>query len=188
MKSMDATTELKAFNQLFTDYQSRFIRFANFYIRDTAVAEDFTIEALMYYWENRHRLESETNIPAYILTIIKNKCLNHLTHRQTVENVSEMLLSNAQWELSTRVASLQECEPYELFTAEMHEIVDKTLESLPKQTKDIFIMSRYQNLSHKEIADKLNITTKGVEFHISKAIKALRISLKDYMPVLLFFL
>eukprot|EP00825_Cyclidium_porcatum_P001080 TRINITY_DN10482_c0_g1_i1.p2 TRINITY_DN10482_c0_g1~~TRINITY_DN10482_c0_g1_i1.p2 ORF type:complete len:119 (+),score=20.60 TRINITY_DN10482_c0_g1_i1:35-391(+) len=84
--------------------------------------------------------------------------------------------------------ALQECEPYELFTAEMNEIVDKTLESLPKQTKEIFIMSRYQNLSHKEIADKLNITTKGVEFHISKAIKALRISLKDYMPVLLFFL
>lgn len=40
------TTELKAFNQLFTDYQSRFIRFANFYVRDDVIAEDFTIEAL----------------------------------------------------------------------------------------------------------------------------------------------
>ena len=44
---MENTTDLKAFNQLFTDYQGRFIRFANTYVRDVAVAEDFTIEALM---------------------------------------------------------------------------------------------------------------------------------------------
>ena len=77
---MENTTDLKAFNQLFTDYQGRFIRFANTYVRDIAVAEDFTIEALMYYWENRHSLEKDSNAPAYILTIIKNKCLNYL-HR-----------------------------------------------------------------------------------------------------------
>lgn len=185
---MDTTTELRAFNQLFSDHQSRFIRFANSYIRDTAIAEDFTIEALMYYWENRHQLQSETNVPAYILTIIKHKCLNHLQHIQTVQDVSEKILSNAQWELSTRIATLQVCEPYEIFTAEMQAIVDQTLESLPSQTRKIFIMSRYQNKSHKEIAELLNISTKGVEFHVSKTIKALRISLKDYMPVLLFFL
>ena len=75
---MENTTDLKAFNQLFTDYQGRFIRFANTYVRDVAVAEDFTIEALMYYWENRHSLEEDSNVPAYILTIIKNKCLNYL--------------------------------------------------------------------------------------------------------------
>ena len=70
---MENTTDLKAFNQLFTDYQGRFIRFANTYVRDIAVAEDFTIEALMYYWENRHSLEKDSNVPAYILTIIKKQ-------------------------------------------------------------------------------------------------------------------
>ena len=76
---MENTTDLKAFNQLFTDYQGRFIRFANTYVRDIAVAEDFTIEALMYYWENRHSLEKDSNVPAYILTIIKNKCQRTIT-------------------------------------------------------------------------------------------------------------
>lgn len=185
---MDTTTELRDFNQLFIDYQSRFIRFANTYIRDTAIAEDFTIEALMYYWENRHKLEPETNVPAYILTVIKHKCLNYLQHLQIVQDVSENIVSHARWELSTRIATLQVCEPYELFTAEMEAIVTQTLESLSSQTRQIFIMSRYQNKSHKEIAEILNISTKGVEFHVSKAIKALRISLKDYMPVLIFFL
>ena len=51
---MEYSADLKAFNQLFADYQGRFIRFANIYVRDIAVAEDFTIEALMQYWENRN--------------------------------------------------------------------------------------------------------------------------------------
>lgn len=54
---MEYSADLKAFNQLFADYQGRFIRFANIYVRDIAVAEDFTIEALMQYWENRNTLE-----------------------------------------------------------------------------------------------------------------------------------
>ena len=56
---MEYSTDLKAFNQLFADYQGRFIRFANIYVRDIAVAEDFTIEALMQYWENRNTLKAD---------------------------------------------------------------------------------------------------------------------------------
>jgi RNA polymerase sigma-70 factor (ECF subfamily) len=185
---MDTTTELRAFNQLFINYQIRFIRFANSYVRDTAAAEDFTMEALMYYWENRNNLKPDTNVPAYVLTIIKHKCLNYLQHLQTVQDTSQKMISNAEWELSTRISTLQVCEPYELFTVEIEELVNKTLDSLPLQTRKIFIMSRYQNKSHKEIAEMLNMSTKNVEFHVSKSIKALRISLKDYLPVLVFFL
>ena len=58
---------------------------------------------------------------------------------------------------------------YEVFTKEIQEIVDRTLDALPEQTRKIFVMSRNENKSHKEIAELLDITTKGVEFHISKA-------------------
>lgn len=60
-------------------------------------------------------------------------------------------------------------------------------ETLPKQTRDIFIRSRYNNQSHKEIAAALGISTKTVEFHITKALKVLRIALKGYYPLLAFF-
>ena len=59
---MEYSADLKAFNQLFADYQGRFIRFANIYVRDIAVAEDFTIEALMQYWENRNTLKADSPI------------------------------------------------------------------------------------------------------------------------------
>ena len=111
---MEYSADLKAFNQLFADYQGRFIRFANIYVRDIAVAEDFTIEALMQYWENRNTLKADSNVPAYILTIIKNKCINYLQHIQVREDASEHLKNHAEWELNTRISTLEACNPEEL--------------------------------------------------------------------------
>ena len=61
--------------------------------------------------------------------------------------------------------------------------MDETLKKLPDQTRRVFIMSRFENKSGKEIADILGITVKGVDYHIAKALKALRMSLKDYLPL-----
>ncbi len=60
-----------------------------------------------------------------------------------------------------------------------------TLKSF-RADRRIFIMSRFENKSGKEIADILGITVKGVDYHMGKALKALRISLKDYLPILYF--
>jgi RNA polymerase sigma-70 factor (ECF subfamily) len=175
--------ELKEFNLLFTGYRERFIRFANAYVRDMAVAEDVTTDAFMYYWEHRHALPPDVNLPAYLLTIIKHNCLNHLEHIRIREAASEALKKHAEWELQTRISTLEACEPNDLFSTEIREIVEKTLATLPAQTRQIFIMSRYENRPYKEIAVHFDMTVKGVEFHIAKAIKRLSRSLKDYLSI-----
>ena len=91
------------------------------------------------------------------------------------------------WELNLRIATLEACNPEKLFSDELQSLVDKALETLPEQTRDIFVRSRYNNQSHKEIAAALDISTKTVEFHITKALKVLRVALKDYFPLLAFF-
>lgn len=185
-RGMENTNDLKAFNTLFTEYQGRFIRFAYTYVRDTAVAEDIAIEALMYYWENRRKLASDSNVPAYILTTIKHKCLNHLQHIQVKEEANEALRNHAAWGLNTRISTLKACDPNELFSAEAQEIVNQTLAKMPEQTRKVFVMSRYQNRSYKEIADALGMTTKGVEYHMGRALQKLHANLRDYLPLFLF--
>ena len=86
------------------------------------------------------------------------------------------------------IVSLDACEPYELLVKEMQELIQQTLDKLPERTRKIFILSRYENKSYKEIAALMNMTTKGVDFHICKALKALQINLKDYFPLFLYFL
>jgi RNA polymerase sigma-70 factor (ECF subfamily) len=178
---MNIPKDLETFNQLYSTYKKRFIRFSQYYIRDIEIAEGIVTDALIYYWENKHRLTSDKNIPAYVLTVIKHKCLNYLHRQQLHQQATNALQSHAEWELSTRIASLEGCEPYELFAEEVQEIVTRTLSNLPARTRQIFFMSRTQNMSNQEIADSLKTTKKGVEFHITKALKILRIKLKDYM-------
>ena len=121
--------DIVSFNKLYRDFEKRFVRFADSYVRDISVAEDITIESMMYYWENRTSLETDTNVPAYILTIIKNKCLNHLRHQRICEEYSEQAQAYYEWELNTRIATLQACEPYcSLLTAEIQELVQQALD------------------------------------------------------------
>mgnify|MGYP001359660927 CR=1 FL=1 len=180
--------DLIDFNNLFNDYYQRFVHFAFSFVKEIKLAEDFAIEAFMSYWENRDKLTSDTNPPAYILTIIKNKCISHLRHLQIRNNVEEKLADHYYWKLRTQLVTLEVCDPEEIFSKEIMDIVDKALHKLPENTRNIFILSRFENLSHKEIAEKMNMTPKGVEFHICKSLKILRVALKDYMPSVLYFL
>ena len=133
---------LSDFNRFFLEYQQRFIHFATTYVHDEAVAEDVVIESMMYYWENKEHLATDTNIPAYVLTAIKHKCIDYLRHRQLHQEVSDEISSLYAWELSNRILSLEEFEPNEIFTREIQELVDETLSTLPERTRHIFIMSR----------------------------------------------
>mgnify|MGYP000004948406 FL=1 len=175
------SSDLIRFNKFFSENQQRFIRFAWTYTRDEIVAEDIVMEALMSYWENRLKISSEINPSAYVLTVVKNKCLNHLRHLQLGNEVSDRVSSHSEWELSNRIATLDACEPSALFAGEVQNIIDHVISRLSANTARIFVLSRYENKSHKEIAEIMGMTVKGVEFDISKATKELRVALKDYL-------
>lgn len=178
---MARSPNLQIFNKYYTDYFDRLVRFANSYVRDISVSEDIASEAFVAYWKNMDRLPKDANVPAYLLTTIKNKCLNYLSRSEIRSKILSNLKENAEWELELRISSLEACDPEELFSSEIEHIVEETLAGLPEKTFEIFRLSRYKDKSYKEIADSLNISTKGVEFHISKALAKLRENLKEYM-------
>jgi RNA polymerase sigma-70 factor, ECF subfamily len=155
------------------------------YLHDKSVAEDIVMDSFMYYWEKRTSLAPDSNVPAYILTVIKHKCLNHLRNVKVHKNVEEKLFVHNQRVLQIQLETLEAFDPQLFFLDEVHRLVDQTLDSLPKRTRDIFFRSRYQNHSYKEIASDLNITVKSIEFEISKTLKILRIVLKDYLLLIL---
>lgn len=175
--------DLKYFNKLIRRYEKQFVKFAFSYTADIEASEDFVLESFMEYWINRDELniEDNTKVLGYILTVIKNKCLNYLRHRNYQHIASDNIREVYQWELDLQINSLSSCEPQELFASEISTIVEKTLSKLPPKTRKIFNMSRYENKSRKEIAESMNMSIKGVEYHLSKALEALRLNLKDYL-------
>jgi RNA polymerase sigma-70 factor (ECF subfamily) len=179
-------SDIQSFNALYKDYKKRFVHFAKTYVYSYEVAEDIVMESFIDYWENRATLREGSHIPTYVLTIIKNKCLNYLQRLHTWQEIEAHLAQVEAWELDVQISTLEACDPHRLFSDEIQEIVDKTMLSLPKQTQEIFTRSKYNNQSHKEIAEALGISTKSVEYHITKSLKALRVALKDYFPLLFF--
>ena len=70
---MDEKADIKRFNNIFVTHRDRYIRFAYSYTYNQETAEDLVTESLMYYWENRHRLEEVKDIPLYILVTPKKQ-------------------------------------------------------------------------------------------------------------------
>ena len=106
-----------------------------------------------------------------------------------LHNERDSLLSEVGlWELDFKINTLSACDPYELYSSEVQDIVNRTLKKLPSKTRRIFLMNRYENISYPEIAKRLELNQKTIEYHISKALKELRIALKDYFPSLIFFI
>lgn len=178
----------QAFSAIYRKYYSRMYGFANSYVRDPFVAGNLVHDAFMALWENREKLPVSTNVPAYLLTIVKNNALNHLNRIKTRLRIEDDLQSHYLRELELRCSSLDACNPGNMFRDDVEQIIRKTIDSLPEQCRKVIILSRYQGLSHKAIAAKLNISVKGVEFHITRALKSLKQELKDYLISLLIIL
>lgn len=168
------------FDNFYTKNNIRFYRFAYSYVKDVAVAQDIVSESYLVLLNHLPNLPQNTNIEAYCLTIVKNKSLDHLRQREmhlrTMENMEDLAL----WDIQMSISSLEACNPSEIFTQEIETIISKTLSDLGERTAEVFRLSRIDKKTNKEIAEKLSITTKGVEFQISKALKLLRTRLKDY--------
>lgn len=182
---MNKEYELQSFTRFCNDYRGRFTHFAYSYVGDRMAAEDIVLESLMSYWEKRSAIHPESNISAYVLAIVKNKCLNYLNHQRVRQHAEAYLLKTEEWELDLHINSLEAFDPDQVFSKEIQQIVEDTLHKLPEQTRLIFVKSRYENYSHKQIAEEMNLSTKSVEFHITKALKVLRTALKDYFPAFL---
>ena len=147
------------FGRLFATWRARFEAIACRYVRSAAVAEDLVSDSFMSFWENRGRIPADANLQAYILIIVRNKCLDWLRAQSLHAKIEQVAA-----------------------------IVRQSLDRLPELTREVFVARRFEELSYKEIAEKYGITVRRVEFELEKAVKQLRVALKDYLPVLLMLL
>lgn len=176
-------TSYRNFNEIYNTYYKKSFVFVKSYLHDDLAAEDIVSDSLIKLWE-RMRTDSLDQIGPFLFTILKNRSLDYLKHQVIRKDVHESLLKALNRELELRVFSLDATDPKEIFSAEIQQIIETTLLMLPEKTREIFIMSKFQNKTHKEIAECFNMTIKGVDYHISQSVSELRVALKDYLPII----
>jgi RNA polymerase sigma-70 factor (ECF subfamily) len=174
------------FNEIFTSYYRKSILFVKSYVHDNFIAEDIVSESLVKLWEKLKHNELE-NAQAYLFTILRNSTLDHLKHESIKQAKHKLLNKQLGRELDLRISALDSCDPSEIFSTEIKAIIAKTLAAMPEKSRRVFELSRFEFKSNKEIAEIIGITVKGVDYHISRALKDFRIALKDYLPLFFYF-
>jgi RNA polymerase sigma-70 factor (ECF subfamily) len=182
----------ETFKEFYTSNYRRAFMLVKRYVHDDLAAEDIVSEAMIKLWKVMQESDLDS-VEAMLFTMLHNDSLNYLKHKQAEAQVLEDMASIYLRELDLRISTLEDCTPDLTKLNEINNILQISLSQLPSLTRQIFEMSRYGNLTNKEIAKECNISVKAVEYHITKALKTLRIQLKDYLPlnlwpiILLFF-
>ncbi|MDR1884200.1 MAG: RNA polymerase sigma-70 factor [Prevotella sp.] len=175
------------FKKFYIHYYDRCFLFAKSYVHNDLAAEDIAAEALIKLWE-LSGIEEIENPLKLLYVILKNRALDYLKHEKIKNDALISISTCTKRELEIRISTLEASNPDRIFANDIQNILQTTISNLPEQTRLIFKMSRFKNMSKKEIAAHFNITVKGVDYHISKALLSLRKNLKDYFPFFYFLL
>jgi RNA polymerase sigma-70 factor (ECF subfamily) len=143
-------------------------------LRDEAAAEEIVQNVFYKLWEKKDSIQINQSVTAYLYRSVYNDSLNHLKHIK-VKSAYKSYINYSNGNNATEEIKLRELE----------ERLDAALRDLPEQCRTIFQMSRYEELKYQEIADRLQLSVKTVENQMGKALKILRIKLKDFLPHIL---
>ena len=160
------------FEQLFFEYQPRLVRFAVKFV-DEDTAEDIVQNCFMRLW-NRRENTLHTNIQGLLFTMVRNECLNELKHRVVASTDSLDILME---EKGSEQLYWQDFAPGAeaiLVGKELQQLVDEALMQTSDKSREIFLLSRKEELKPKEIAEQMGITRQAVEKHIHIALDVLK--------------
>lgn len=170
--------KIQAFDSLFQKYSGKLYSFVFSYTGSHEEAEDITQEVFFKIWLNRCSLKPDLSFNAYIIVIARNLMFN-LFKKRAQNNKYIGYAKNAPKDLN-------QTEDHIIFS-ELERHSNRCIEKLPARCKQIFMLSRQNGLSIKEIADKLQISPSTVENQINKALKLIRKDLgsKEMLAVLM---
>jgi RNA polymerase sigma-70 factor (family 1) len=168
------------FEKIFKDYYERLCNYANTMMNDMDEAEEMVQSTFLTLWEKRENIDIHTSVKSYLYQAVHNQSLNRIKHYQVRRAHNEHLKYHSD--------VLTDDSSQHVLGEELEQQINAAIESLPPQCQTVFRLSRFENLTYAEISEQLNISVKTIENHMGKALRILRERLRDYLPVLLWFL
>ena len=168
-----------AFNVIFHRYYNSLSAYAYRFV-ELADAEEIAQDVLVWLWENRNSFSLHSSLSSYLFRAVHHRCLSRIEQQSVKQRSETRYWKNQMDDIPSDVdAFLAE----ELLTR-----IHEAIEQLPPAYREAFVLHRFKDNSYKEIALKLNVSTKTVDYRIQQAMKLLRADLKDYFPLLLLLL
>ncbi|MDR1624655.1 MAG: RNA polymerase sigma-70 factor [Tannerellaceae bacterium] len=160
-----------AYKQLFVRYYSPLVEYASQFLPDED-AEELVQELMLYIWESREELIIETSLKSYLFTAVRFRCLNAIKKRLYHERIHNLIYEKIKDRFD---------DPDYYLANELAEYIRKAIGELPETYRETFVLSRFGERTNVEIAEKLAVSVKTVEYRIKQSLKILRIKLEDYL-------
>jgi RNA polymerase sigma-70 factor (ECF subfamily) len=169
-----------SFEKIYRYYYPRLNYFAKQYLLDVEVSRNIVQDTFTELWQRRHSLHSDTNIQAWLFAVTKNKSLKAISQLKSRQNYDNFIKSR---QLDVNYKSLSDFDTSNFVFEELQHKIQEALDKLTPACRKVFEMSRLEDKKNKEIAEELNLSIKTVEAHITKALRSLKVDLKDYLPL-----
>jgi RNA polymerase sigma-70 factor (ECF subfamily) len=176
--------DVAAFEILYKEYYIYLCLISEHIVKNPSDAEEIVSDVFIRFWNIRERIEITTSIKAYLVRSVYNASLNHLESFRLQNRLTDRF-NNSDYEL---LIWDNNYTLGQLFEREILEILEKGISDLPDACRQIFLLSRNENMKYSDIAGKLDISVNTVKTQMKIALARLRESLKDYLAVLLFFI
>ena len=151
------------FEKLYKRFQPSLINYAYYLTRSSEDSVELVNDVFLSVWNKKNRLKLDSNLKTYLYTAVKNRSINYIKKNKLVTVFDEKLDTLSDFETD-----------HSLLEKEQDIIIQQIMNDLPSKCKQVFAMSRIDQLSNKEIASLLDISIKTVEAQITKALKIFR--------------
>jgi RNA polymerase sigma-70 factor (ECF subfamily) len=161
------TASKQSFEALYYRYSGKLYNFVMKVSKgDSYMAEELVQRTFIKVWETREYVNPDKSFISYLCTIAKNMLLNEYEH-QTIQFIYEEYIK-------VKTAENEDSTEKEIDKKLLEEYIDKLADKLPPKRKQIFILSRKEGLSNKEISKQLNISESTIETQLSKALSFMK--------------
>jgi RNA polymerase sigma-70 factor (ECF subfamily) len=175
---------LAAFEELYKQYYIFLCLVAGHIVRDPSDAKEIVSDVFIKLWNIREKIEINTSVKGYLIKAVRNTSLNYLIQKRQNRDLTDRL-DDPEYQLH---AWSSDYPMGRLFEEDVRNILNQSIDSLPDACREIFQLSRYEELNYCEIAEKLGISVNTVKTQLKIALSRLRSALKDYLLIFIFMM
>ena len=162
----------ESFNKIFRRFYAPAVRFCYRFVADEDVAAEIVQDLFVKLWMGREKLNISSSFESYLLRAVRNAAITYINRER----------SHAETNLKVYSNQSESVDPSdELQSKTIEHSYQAVLATMPEKRREVFLASRFDGLKYAEIAEKLGISVKTVEAHMSAAIKQLNEGLKDFL-------
>lgn len=171
------TSDPTAFEAFFRALHGPLQRYAERFVADPSAAGDMVQDAFVRIWEGRERIDPKQSLKAFAYRTVRNLCLNRIRDSRNREN-----LLAERYQPPSRPGF----RPDESLEGDqLARLLEEWIAELPERQREALRLSRFQGLSHDEVAEAMEVSPRTVNNHLVKALRTIRDRIRAYEPSLL---